>query len=68
MHCCERFEGTELRQKRIHGMGIHLHQSVRLVLEYHFKISLSVLVHFSFSALTLLVGSQEEHPACKNIE
>ena len=40
------FKVRSYGQKLIHEMGIHLHQSVRLVLEYHFKISLSVLVHF----------------------
>ena len=25
-----------------------------------------LLRHYAFSALTLLVGQQEEHPACKN--
>jgi len=27
-----------------------------------------VLFMFAFSALTLLVGRQEEHPACKKLE
>jgi len=30
------------------------------------KYYLFVLFTFAFSALTLLVGRQEEHPACKN--
>jgi len=27
---------------------------------------LVIIIWFAFSALTLLVGRQEEHPACKN--
>ena len=27
----------------------------------------NVLYHLAFSALTLLVGQQEGHPACKNV-
>jgi len=29
-------------------------------------IAVVVMVNLAFSALTLLVGRQEEHPACKN--
>jgi len=37
--------------------------SISVVVTYLPSVSLFVL---SFSALTLLVGCQEEHPACKN--
>jgi len=32
--------------------------------KYHFKLTVTVS-SFAFSALTLLVGQQEGHPACK---
>ena len=32
----------------------------------HLFLSILFAYGFAFSALTLLVGSQEEHPACKN--
>jgi len=35
------------------------------ILSCHDNYSLSCLFHFAFSALTLLVGRQEGHPACK---
>jgi len=31
----------------------------------HYFLKSTVIVLFAFSALTLLVGHQEEHPACK---
>jgi len=31
-------------------------------------VSLFIIYDGAFSALTLLVGHQEEHPACKKIE
>jgi len=36
------------------------------LLTYLLTYLLMVLYSFAFSALTLLVGRQEEHPACKN--
>jgi len=30
------------------------------------NISFVYIIHIAFSALTLFVGRQEEHPACKN--
>jgi len=32
----------------------------------HLKTFSSISIYCGFSALTLLVGCQEEHPACKN--
>ena len=40
----------------------------RLICSEFQKVSYSVSVKIAFSALTLLVGCQEEHPACKKIE
>ena len=40
-----------------------------LVLKYFFPFTYTIFSHFaSFSALTLLVGRQEGHPACKKLE
>jgi len=45
--------------------GLH-HMQVRICLVYIF--SAFVIPVFAFSALTLLVGRQEGHPACKKTE
>jgi len=49
-----------------------LHQFISLYLvcyHMHFTSLLQLLLHCNaFSALTLLVGRQEGHPACKKLE
>jgi len=49
--------------------SIHLYHFQLLVLKYFFPFTYTIFSHFaSFSALTLLVGRQEGHPACKKLE
>ena len=44
--------------------GINEH--IRFLLTY-LPTMVCLMVWYAFSALTLLVGRQEEHPACKNL-
>ena len=50
-------------------LGIDPHSSISCITQqYILRIFLSVLMLLvAFSALTLLVGHQEEHPACKKL-
>jgi len=52
-------------------LGAFLVSSTQYNVMYEYPVYLltyllMVLYSFAFSALTLLVGRQEEHPACKN--
>ena len=46
-------------------MGIVHLTAVRVTVKVRVSVAFSA---FAFSALTLLVGRQEGHPACKNME
>ena len=45
--------------------GFQTTVSIQLVIMAYFALHLCI---YAFSALTLLVGRQEEHPACKKID
>jgi len=50
------------------GLGLALARMVTLSVDPRLRAVcfLVIITWFAFSALTLLVGRQEEHPACKN--
>jgi len=58
----------------VHGLYTHTHthtdghtrdiMDVQLIV--HGVSSACIYIRYAFSAFTLLVGRQEEHPACKN--
>ena len=45
-----------------------LQKYIGLIIDMLFPISAVMYMHVAFSALTLLVGRQEGHPACKKLE
>jgi len=77
LNLSDRDERTKKRYDEIAGFGTKIHEllqvstlspSCRLLLLYSRAADIWVdcLIEFAFSALTLLVGRQEGHPACKN--
>ena len=68
IHNVQRFDAGTYLCKAANGAGDQQAKviSVDVLGLYNYRVAKSEL--FAFSALTLLVGRQEGHPACKNME
>ena len=63
-HCCQQIFHSNSVSRLVSLCFNHVFESLVQVVDY-FLLSLYIPLLFSFSALTLLVGWQEGHPACK---